>query len=68
VHEPASEAAVATELSKLLAILGEADPSPIAELASAPVTQSMLAEMVAWNARPAALLVARRRVRMPRRP
>jgi hypothetical protein len=51
MHAPASREAVVTELSKLLAILGETDPSLVDELASTTVRQNMLAEMVLWNAR-----------------
>jgi hypothetical protein len=48
---PTSVSAVAAESAKLLAILGENDPSVAGELTSATVSQSLLADMVWWNAR-----------------
>jgi|ERR1700730_1271139 hypothetical protein len=54
MYAPASNPAVAAESAKLLAILGENDRSVAAELASATVSQGMLANMVWWNARLAA--------------
>ena len=51
MFSPVSKAAVTTELSKLLAILGENDPSLVTELTNTTVRQNVLAEMVLWNAR-----------------
>jgi hypothetical protein len=51
LHSPASTDAVLAQLIKLLAILGENDPSLAAELAAAPVNLRVLSDLVLWNQR-----------------
>jgi len=51
MHSPAPSEAVTQEVAKLLAILGEHDPSVASELARIPVNLSVLGDLRMWNGR-----------------
>jgi hypothetical protein len=50
IHQRAPEAAVAAEVGKLLALLGETDPAVAQELAKGWINRRELADLLRWNA------------------